>query len=681
MATLQFSIRVDGVSDESLVVRSYQGQDNFSSVQQTDDTWCHGFRYQIELASRRPDLTALDMVDKSAELVMHRDGEIVQRINGIVRNFTQGETGHHHTFYSLTLVPEIERLSLRHNSCIFQSISAPDIIATLFKEMDIQNFAFALTRTPKQREFCMQYRETDLEFINRLAAEEGMVYHIEQSKGKHSVLFTDDSQVISSLDSPVPYNVMASGISSTPYIKEFSTTTQFEVSETHSSDSSFKKPQYSFSQQAVASGIDYQRDTYQHFDAPGRFKDDAIGKEFNQLRLDSLRRYAHTAKGKSNEPQLQTGAKFKLSEHTDDSFNKKWLVIASTHQGEQPQALEESAGGKPTTYANQFEAIPAEKTWRMPQMTRPQIDGPMTAYVVGPKGEEIFCDEYGRVKLHFPWDRYSNGDEHSSCWVQVSQGWAGSQYGQIAIPRIGHEVIVSFLNGDPDQPIVTGRAFNAQNLPPYTLPDNKTKTVWRSESHQGEGFNEISFEDQSGSEQIYVHAQKDFKSETLNDHITDVNNDQHLTVENDQFTQIKNNHNLTVEGESATYVKGDLSQEVVGSIQQKVGSIHVMEAGKEVSLTSGGKLVVEAGSEVTLKVGGSFVKVDAAGVHLVGASVNINSGGSAGFASKYSAQSAMLPKGIEPVAPPQPPLPIAARSFIAAETAGVSTVKPCPLAK
>ena len=680
MATLQFSIRVDGVSDESLVVRSYQGQDNFSSVQQADGSWCHGFRYQIELASRRPDLTALDMVDKKAELVMHRDGEIVQRINGIVRNFIQGETGHHHTFYALTLVPEIERLSLRHNSRIFQSIAAPDIIATLFKEMDIQDFAFALTRTPKQREFCMQYRETDLEFINRLAAEEGMVYHIEQSKGKHNVLFTDDSQVITSLDSPVPYNVMASGISSTPYIKEFSKTTQFEVSEAHSGDSSFKKPQYSFSQQAVASDIDYQRDTYQHFDAPGRFKDDAVGKEFNQLRLDSLRRHAHTAKGKSNEPQLQTGAKFELSEHSDGSFNKNWLIIASSHQGDQPQALEESAGSKPTTYANQFEAIPADKTWRMPQMTRPQVDGPMTAYVVGPEGEEIFCDEYGRVKLHFPWDRYSNGDEHSSCWVQVSQGWAGSQYGQIAIPRIGHEVIVSFLNGDPDQPIVTGRAFNAQNLPPYTLPDNKTKTVWRSESHQGEGFNEISFEDQSGSEQVYVHAQNDFKSETLNDHITDVNNDQHLTVENDQFTQIKNNHNLTVDGESATYVKGDLSQEVVGSIQQKVGSIHVMEAGKEISLTSGGKLVVEAGSEVTLKVGGSFVKVDAAGVHLVGAGVNINSGGSAGSASKYSAQSAMLPKGIESVAPPQPPLPIAEKSFIAAETAGVSTVKPCPLA-
>ncbi|TVO35701.1 type VI secretion system Vgr family protein [Vibrio algivorus] len=659
MATLHFSILVDGVNDEDLVVRSYQGQDNFSSVQHADGTWCHGFRYDIQLASRRPDFTALDMVDKKAELVMHRDGEIVQRINGIVRNFTQGENGHHHTFYSLTLVPEIERLSLRHNSRIFQSISAPDIIATLFKEMDIQDFAFALTRTPKQREFCMQYRETDLEFINRLAAEEGMVYHIEQFKGKHNVLFTDDSQVITSLDSPVPYNVMASGISSTPYIKEFSKTTQFEVSEAHSGDNSFKKPQYTFSQQAVANDMDYQRDTYQHFDAPGRFKDDAVGKEFNQLRLDSLRRHAHTAKGKGNEPQLQSGAKFELSEHSDDNFNKNWLIIASTHQGDQPQALEESAGGKPTTYANQFQAIPADKTWRMPQMTRPKVDGPMTAYVVGPEGEEIFCDEYGRVKLHFPWDRYSNGDEHSSCWVQVSQGWAGSQYGQIAIPRIGHEVIVSFLNGDPDQPIVTGRAFNAQNLPPYTLPDNKTKTVWRSESHQGEGFNEISFEDQSDNEQVYLRAQKDFKSETLNDHITDVNNDQHLIVENDQFTQIKNNHNLTIEGESRSKITKDQTFVVDGNLQIKSGSVIVNQAANEIHVKSGNKVVIEAGAEITLKAGASFVKVDAAGVHLVGAGVNINSGGSAGSGSGFSGAMPALPNGVKsPVVESTPPASI-----------------------
>ncbi|WP_089139814.1 type VI secretion system Vgr family protein [Vibrio rumoiensis] len=679
MARLQFSIQVDGFSEDSLAVVHYQGQDNFSSVQQADGSWCHGFRYQIALASRRPDITALDVVDKNTELVMHRDGEVVQRINGIVRAFSIGETGHHHTFYQLTLVPEIERLSLRHNSRIFQSISTPDIIATLFKEMDIQNFAFALTRTPKLREFCMQYRETDLAFINRLAAEEGMVYHIEQSKGKHTVLFTDDSQLISSLDAPIPYNAMASGISSTPYINTFTKTTQFEVSEAHSGDYSFKKPQYTFAQQAVGSDMDYQRDTYQHFDFPGRFKDDATGKAFNQLRLDSLRREAHTAKGTSNEPQLQTGAKFDMQDHSDDSFNQSWLIIASHHQGDQPQALEESAGSKPTTYANQFEAIPADKTWRLPQMTKPQVDGPMTAYVVGPEGEEIFCDEYGRVRLHFPWDRYSNGDEHSSCWVQVSQGWAGSQYGMIAIPRIGHEVIVSFLNGDPDQPIVTGRAFNAQNIPPYTLPDNKTKTVWRSETHQGEGFNEISFEDQADREQVYLHAQKDFKAEVQNDAITDINHDQHLTVENDQFTQIKNNHNVTIEGESRTKVSKNQTVIVDGDLQIKSDSTIIKDAANEVHLKAGQKIVLEAAGELTIKAGGSFVKVDAAGVHLVGAGININSGGSVGSGSGFGGSMPVLPLGLESLPAPTNPLPmqISATKMQTLAIANVALAKQC----
>ena len=220
-------------------------------------------------------------------------------------------------------------------------------------------------------------------------------------------------------------------------------------------------------------------------------------------------------------------------------------------------------------------------------------------------------------------------------------------------------MIVSFLNGDPDQPIVTGRAFNAQNLPPYPLPDNKTKTVWRSESHQGEGFNEISFEDQSGSEQVYVHAQKDFKSETLNDHITDVNNDQHLTVENDQFTQIKNNHNLTVEGESRSKIAKDQTFLVDGNLQIKSGSVIVNQAANEIHVKSGNKVVIEAGAEITLKAGASFVKVDAAGVHLVGAGVNINSGGSAGSGSGFSGAIPALPNGIEsPIVETTPPASI-----------------------
>lgn len=222
----------------------------------------------------------------------------------------------------------------------------------------------------------------------------------------------------------------------------------------------------------------------------------------------------------------------------------------------------------------------------------------------------------------------------------------------MALPRIGHEVIVSFLNGDPDQPIVTGRTYHATNTAPYALPEHKTKTVWRSETHQGQGFNELSFEDQAESEKVYLHAQKDFEADVLNDHTTQIQRDKHLTVDNDSFTQIKNNHHLTVEGESRNKIAKDQTLMVDGSAHHKTGKLYAVDAGSEVHLKGGAKIIIEAGSELTLKAGGSFVKVDASGVSIVGPAINLNSGGSAGSGSGFGGQLATLPNGLEAVAAP-----------------------------
>ncbi|MBY7822836.1 type VI secretion system tip protein VgrG, partial [Vibrio fluvialis] len=635
----------------------------------------------LELASRLANLTPEMVVDKVAELTLYRDDMLVQRVNGIVRCFTQGDTGHHHTFYSLTLVPALERLSLRHNSRIFQLNTVPEILSILLQEMGINDYAFALTRDCAQREFCVQYRETDLDFLHRLAAEEGLVYSFIHEEGKHTLIFSDATESLPKLGEPIPYNTLAGGMIDSPYISALSVHTQSEVSQTALQDYSFKKPAYSFAQQAVGTEMEYQQPDYEHFDAPGRYKDDVSGKAFSQIRLDYLRRNAHTATGKSNQPLLRPGGKFDLKEHLDDTLNRDWLVVSVTSQGTQPQALEEAGGNGATTYANQFSLIPAHRTWRATPQAKPQVDGPMIATVVGPEGEEIFCDEHGRVKLHFPWDRYSNGDEHSSCWVRVSQGWAGSQYGLIAIPRIGHEVIVSFLNGDPDQPIVTGRTYHATNTAPYTLPDNKTKTVLRTETHQGQGYNELSFEDQEGSEQIYLHAQKDFDGLIENDHTSVIKHDKHLTVENDSFTQIKNNQHLTVGGESRESVTGNRTLMVEGSLYVKTGSVWVNESGTEVHIKAGQKVVIEAGSEITVKAGGSFVKVDPAGVHLSGAGVNLNSGGSPGCGSGFSGQAATLPGNLDDASPLDAPKTVSYQALLQAEEANVPAVKPCPLAE
>ncbi|ENU5813085.1 type VI secretion system Vgr family protein [Vibrio fluvialis] len=680
MATLKYQFHVEGLEDDTLVVRGFDGQETLSS-ERINGQPCHGFRYELELASRLANLTPEMVVDKVAELTLYRDDVLVQRVNGIVRRFTQGDTGHHHTFYSLTLVPALERLSLRHNSRIFQLNTVPEILSILLQEMGINDYAFALTRDCAQREFCVQYRETDLDFLHRLAAEEGLVYSFIHEEGKHTLIFSDATESLPKLGEPIPYNTLAGGMIESPYISALSVHTQSEVSQTALQDYSFKKPAYSFAQQAVGTEMAYQQPDYEHFDAPGRYKDDVSGKAFSQIRLDYLRRNAHTATGKSNQPLLRPGVKFDLQEHLDDTLNRDWLVVSVTSQGTQPQALEEAGGNGATTYANQFSLIPAHRTWRATPQAKPQVDGPMIATVVGPQGEEIFCDEHGRVKLHFPWDRYSNGDEHSSCWVRVSQGWAGSQYGMIAIPRIGHEVIVSFLNGDPDQPIVTGRTYHATNTAPYTLPDNKTKTVLRTETHQGQGYNELSLEDQAGSEQIYLHAQKDFDGLIENDHTRVIKHDKHLTVENDRFTQIKNNQHLTVGGESRESVTGNRTLMVEGSLHVKTGSVWVNESGAEVHIKAGQKVVIEAGSEITVKAGGSFVKVDPAGVHLSGAGVNLNSGGSPGSGSGFSGQAATLPGNLDDAPPLDAPKTVSYQALLQAEEANVPAVKPCPLAE
>ncbi|HFG2187020.1 TPA: type VI secretion system tip protein TssI/VgrG [Vibrio cholerae] len=643
MARLQFQLKVDGLEDESLVVRGFEGQESLS-----DSVWrsepCYGFRYQVDLASALSNLTAEQFVDQTAHLTILRDGQVVQQINGIVRQFSKGDTGHRHTFYSLTLVPALERLSLRSNSRIFQQQSVPEIISILLQEMGIEDYAFALKRECAQREFCVQYRETDLQFLHRIAAEEGLVYsHLHEAQ-KHTLLFTDSSDSQPKLAKPVPYNALAGGEINLPYVVDLQFKTTAQVSHTELKDYSFKKPAYGFTQRTQGKDIAYQQPNYEHFDAPGRYKDDANGKAFSQIRLEYLRRDALLADAKSDEPLLLAGVRFDLQDHLDHAMNRDWLVVQANHQGTQPQALQEEGGSGATTYSNQLKLIPAHITWRARPCAKPQVDGPMIATVVGPQGEEIYCDNFGRVKVHFPWDRYSSSNEKSSCWVRVAQEWAGSQYGSMAIPRVGHEVIVSFLNGDPDQPIITGRTYHATNTAPYALPDHKTKTVLRTETHQGQGYNELSFEDQAGSEQILLHAQKDWDALIEHDHTEVIRHDQHLTMDNDRFTRIQRNQHLTVEGEVRSKIALDSSHEVGASLQHKVGQRIAVEAGKEISLKSGAKIVVEAGAELTLKAGGSFVKVDAGGVHLVGPAINLNAGGSAGSGSAYGGQLAAAPR-------------------------------------
>ncbi|WP_260262116.1 type VI secretion system tip protein TssI/VgrG [Vibrio intestinalis] len=680
MTPLNFDVLVDGMEEGELLLTKYHGFESMSQVALNGNEQCNGFRFELELASRISTITADHVVDKNVTIKIIRAGQDAQVIHGVVKSFTRKDTGHHHTFYSMLVVPALERLSLRQNSRIFQQQSVPEILSILLQEMAIEDYAFALNGQFEKREFCVQYRETDLEFFHRLAAEEGLVYSFLHEEAKHTLYISDSSDQLPAFAMPVPYNAMSGGMVDEPYVNYFKLTSEAAPSQTSLKDYSFKKPAFSFQQQEMATQAEYQlTDKYEHFDFPGRFKQDGVGKKFNLTRLNALRRSAISAELKSNHPSIRAGYKFDLMEHSNVELNRDWVIVLASHQGEQPQALEEDGGEGATTYANQFTVIPADTNWQAPICAKPQVDGPTVAIVVGPAGEEIFCDEHGRVKLHFPWDRYSNSDEQSSCWVRVSHDWAGSQYGLVTLPRIGQEVIVDFLNGDPDQPVIIGRTFHASNTPPYPLPANKTKTVLRSESHQGQGYNELSFEDQAESEKIYLHAQKDLNAEIKNDATAHIKHDKHLTIDNDQFSEVVNQNNLTVEGECRLKVVGDKIEFLDSNLYQKSGKRFALDAANAIHCKAGSKVVIEAGSEITLKAGGSFVKVDGAGVHVSGAKVNMNSGGGKGSGQGFSGQAALKPGQLE-AAPPLPN-PVLSPAQVATMSAAAPFCEECEACK
>jgi len=635
------------------------------------------FALSLSLASAQPGIDFGGVLDQPCELLVWYEGELKRRVSGIVSHFAQGDTGFRRTRYQVEVRPALWRTGLRTNARIFQAKKPDVIIATLLEEAGITDYAFALRHDHAEREYCVQYRESDLAFITRLAAEEGMFFFHEFEAGKHRVVFADDAGALAQ-GPGLFFNLANQGLSQGEYVRRFRYTEAVSTAEVALKDYSFKTPAYDLHSQKMSGDLEHQADTYQYFDYPGRFKKEASGKAFTGYRLDALRASAMTGSGESNAAALMPGSSFALSEHPNPALNIDWQLVTIVHTGRQPQALEEEGGGEPTTYSNHFEAIKASSTWRALMPRKPMVDGPQIATVVGPDGEEIYCDQYGRVKLQFPWDRYGASNDQSSCWVRVSQGWAGGQYGMMAIPRISHEVIVSFLEGDPDQPVVTGRTFHATNKPPYDLPAHKTRTVLRTETHQGQGFNELRFEDQAGQEEIYIHGQKDLNALIENDVVWHIRHDAHTDIDNDRITRIKANDHLTVDNEKRDHVKGNHSLTVDASMHQKLGQALLVEAGQEVHVKSGAKVVLEAGAEITLKVGGSFVKIHPGGITITGAAVNINSGGSAGSGSGWAGQAPVLPGGV--TSPPPPPASLPAPAIHKSMESLSPLVKPCPLA-
>ncbi|EEZ4422525.1 TPA: type VI secretion system tip protein VgrG, partial [Escherichia coli] len=412
----------------------------------------------------------------------------------------------------------------------------------------------------------------------RMAAEEGIFFYED-----HAYKSTDQSLVLCDTvrhlpeSFEIPWNPNTRTEVSTLCISQFRYSAQIRPSSVVTKDYTFKRPGWAGRFDQEGQHQDYQRTQYEVYDYPGRFKG-AHGQNFARWQMDGWRNNAETARGMSRSPEIWPGRRIVLTGHPQANLNREWQVVASELHGEQPQAVPGRQGAG-TALENHFAVIPADRTWRPQPLLKPLVDGPQSAVVTGPAGEEIFCDEHGRVRVKFNWDRYNPADQDSSCWIRVAQAWADTGFGHLAIPRVGQEVIVDFLNGDPDQPIIMGRTYHHENRTPGSLPGTKTQMTIRSKTYKGSGFNELKFDDATGKEQVYIHAQKNMNTEVLNNRTTDVINNHAETIGNNQMIAVTNNQIQTV---------GVNQIETVGSNQIiKVGSVQVETIGLVRALTVG----------------------------------------------------------------------------------------------
>ncbi len=652
-----FTLDIPGLSHDFKVL-SFEGVEHISQP----------YHFQLELVSERPDLDIDSLLQQPAFFSFAGDGK---GIHGLIHRVAQGDAGKRLTRYHIDLVPHLFYLGHRTNQRIFQHLTVPQIIARALNDHGIQAdaYRFQLNTDYPQRDYCTQYDETDLHFIQRLCEEEGIHYHFEHSTDNHLLVFGDDQTGFPKLDRPTAYIQDSGLVADEPVIKRFAMRVETRPSRVTRRDYDFEKPHLLME---AAHKTEQPSDDDQQpiplpdledYDYPCLFSERTRGKHLAKRSLERHRSDYRLAEGKSDVPTLISGHFLTLSEHPRADWNDLWLVISLHHEGKQPQVLEESvtsdvkdSDGFTQGYRNQFTATPWDVPFR-PQLNhrKPKVLGSQTAVVTGPAGEEIHCDQYGRIKVQFHWDREGQGNDQTSCWLRVSSSWAGNSYGGIAIPRIGMEVLITFLEGDPDQPLVTGCLYHKTHPVPYELPAHKTRSVFKTLSTAagggGDGYNELRIEDKKGEEQIYVHAERDWDENIEHDQKIRVGNERHDRVEANNYTELMAEEHHTTHGDRKTEIKADDHLTVGNSQHIKLGTGQFIEAGTEIHYYAGDKVVIDAGMELTAKGGGSFIKLDPSGITLSGPEIKINVGGQPG---KGSMARVLLPGEVQPADQCQP---------------------------
>lgn len=542
------------------------------------------FLLEVDLSCASAKVDFGGILDQPALFTIWAGGRAVRLVHGLVSSFQQGDTGFRRTRYRATVEPRLARLKLASDWRIFQALAVPDIAkAVLGKHRITQAYEQWSTESHLPREYCVQAGDSDYTFVERIMREEGFFYGFMHTADGHRLIHCDRLWVFGRADGPpVEYNPMPGGDRPTPALHSFLYTEQVRTARHAQRDYDFKNPRYDqHTERAVEQGAHQSLD-YERYDYPGRYKN-ISGVQFTRDRLRGLRGGACMAVAQGDDARLTPGVSFDLVGHPREDMNRGWRPIRLAHHGKQytSQAEDSADAEQGTHYHCTATLVPDDVEWRAEPLPKPRIDGPQQATVVGPPGEEIYCDNYGRVKVQFPWDREGKLDEHSSCWIRVSQNVAGALWGHIAIPRIGQEVIVSNFDGDPDQPVITGRSYNAHQLPPYDLPAHKTRMTIKSQTHKGDGFNEMRFEDEAGREEIYLHAQKDQNIHVNNDESTFVGHDRRERVENDEAIVIGHDRTETVGNDERVTVARDRRHDIGQDASLAVGRDHTISIVKD----------------------------------------------------------------------------------------------------
>lgn len=641
--TADFTLKAGELTTEDLRVTRFEGTEGISEL----------FHFRVDLHSDQSDLELSTIVGQACQLeIAGASGS--RFVNGIARSFERTGEGTNLTYYALEIVPVHWLLTKRWRSRIFLENNCPDmtvpgIIRKVFTDAGIpeDNYRFALQHSGYQKhEFVAQYRESEFNFISRLMEAEGIFYFFEHTSDGHKLVIADSG--VAHVAAPDVSEFLfrsRSGLvteEEQEYVFQVRASEEIHTGATALDEFDFQKPPTQLRSDLAADEFT----SLQMVDYPGKYIERDIGKYLTQVRLEEFQCARRVMRMEAKIRNLLSGFKFSLQEHPHEALNREYLVTHLHHRAlPSSEAEPDSQGTTRIHYNVDIRCIPSDIPFRAPRSTpRPTVTGSQTAIVVGPSGEEIYTDKYGRVKVQFHWDQEGVYDENSSFWVRVSQGSAGGQYGIMFLPRVGQEVIVDFLEGDPDRPIVTGRVYNADQMPPYSLPDEKTKSVIKTHSSKGGGgTNELCFEDAKDSEQILLYAQKDLHIRVNADRVENVDNNRHLTVKKNKFELVKENKHSKVTLDYSEEVGGKRSLKIVGDVAEDFGANQSIKVGTNYYLSAGGEIVIEASSALTLKVGGSFVKIDSGGVTIQGTQVKINSGGSGGSGSAIALKAPEAP--------------------------------------